>query len=83
MFSVLIGSLYFSLLCPKHDYYDRFSSIKFFSVPLSSSLFSESCKPTTTGVHLPSFQGQLIGFLSFPCLLDNSHHYVFLRSRRQ
>ena len=62
MFSVLIGSLWFSLLCPKHDYFDRFTSLKSFSVPMSSSLFSERCKPSTRGVHPPSFQGQLISF---------------------
>ena len=61
-FSVLIGSLGFSLLCLKPDYFDRFSSFKFLSVPLSSSLFSEKCKPTKRGVHPPSFQGQLISF---------------------
>ena len=37
-----------------------FISFKLFSIPLSSSLFSERCKPTTRGVHPPSFQGQLI-----------------------
>ena len=46
----------------KHDYFDKFSSFKFVSVPLSSSLFSERYKPTTRGVHQPSFQGQLITF---------------------
>ena len=34
----------------------------FFSVPLSSSLFPERCKPITRGVHPPSFQGPLISF---------------------
>ena len=56
------GYLYFSLLCLKHYYFDMFSSFKFFLVPLSSPLFSERCKPTTRGVHSPSFQGQLINF---------------------
>ena len=50
------------LLSLKYDYFYRFSSIKLFSVPLSSSLLSEGCKPTTWGVHPPSFQGQLISF---------------------
>ena len=40
------------------------TSFKFFSVPLSSSYLSERCKPTTKGVHPPSFQGQLISFHS-------------------
>ena len=59
-FSVLIGSLNFS--CLKHEYFERFSSLRFFSVSLSSYLFSEWFKPTTRGVHPPSFKGQLISF---------------------
>ena len=72
MFSVFFGSLQFSLLRLKHDYSDRFSSFKFFLVPLNSSLFSESCKPTPRGVYPPSFQGQLISF--YLGVLDLSLH---------
>ena len=54
-FSVLI--IIFLFFFSQARLFNSISSFKFFSVPLSSSLFSERCKPTSRGVHPPSLLG--------------------------